>query len=170
VALSITTLDQSLSRVMEPRTSAPAARLRAMAELSAAGVETCVMVAPVIPGLNDSEMPAVLKAARDAGAKQAGYVLLRLPSTVRDVFLDWLHRHRPNHAAKVESFVRSARGGGLYASKWGERQRGKGVIAEQLGQTFRVFAKLYGLDGESEPLNCEAFRPPKPARGQLSLF
>jgi len=170
VALSITTLDQALTRVMEPRTSAPAARLRAMAELSAAGIETMVMVAPVIPGLNDSEMPAVLKAAREAGAKGAGYVLLRLPSTVRDVFLDWLHRHRPNHAAKVESFVRSTRGGQLYNSKWRERQRGKGVIAEHIERTFRVFAKRYGLDGDLEPLNCDAFRPPKPTSGQLSLF
>jgi DNA repair photolyase len=170
VAISVTTLDQGLSRVMEPRTSAPAARLRAMAELSAAGVETMVMAAPVIPGLNDSELPAVLKAAREAGARYAGYVLLRLPSTVRDVFLDWLRRHRPNQAAKVESFVRATRGGALYSAPWGERQRGRGPLAEQIKQTFRVFARRYGLDGEAEPLNCEAFRLPRPASGQLSLF
>ncbi len=170
VALSITTLDAELARVMEPRTSSPAARLRAISELSAAGVETLVMTAPLIPGLNDSEAPAILKAASEAGARRANYVLLRLPSTVREVFLDWLHRHRPNHAAKVESFIRSTRGGALYSSKWGERQRGKGIIAEQIEQTFRVFAKRYGLSGEAKPLNCEAFRPPKPRSGQLSMF
>jgi DNA repair photolyase len=170
VALSITTLDQSLARVMEPRTSAPAARLRAIAELSAAGIETTVMVAPIIPGLNDSETPAILKASREAGARHAGYVLLRLPSTVRPVFLDWLRRHRPNHAAKVESFVRSTRGGQLYNYKWSERQRGKGEMAAQIQRTFEVFAKRYGLEGESTPLNRDAFRPPKPTAGQLSLF
>jgi DNA repair photolyase len=170
VALSITTLDRDLARAMEPRTSTPEARLRAIGELSAAGVPAMVMIGPVIPGLNDSEIPAILKAAREAGAGRAAYVLLRLPSTVREVFLDWLHRERPNHAAKVESFIRATRGGQLYNSKWGERQRGKGIIAEQIEQTFRVFAKRYGLDGDSEPLNCEAFHPPKPTTGQLPLF
>ena len=170
VAVSITTLDQSLARVMEPRTSAPAARLRAIAELSAAGIETQVMVAPIIPGLNDSEMPAILQAAAAAGARHAGFVLLRLPSTVRVVFLEWLHRERPNYAAKVEAFVRSTRGGQLYSSKWRERQRGTGVIAEQIGQTFKVFAKRYGLAGESQPLNRAAFRSPRIPGGQLPLF
>jgi DNA repair photolyase len=170
VALSITTLDADLGRVMEPRTSSPSARLRALSELSAAGIDTMVMVAPIIPGLNDSEAPAILKASREAGAKQAGYVLLRLPTTVREVFLDWLHRHRPNHAEKVESFIRSTRGGRFYSSKWGERQRGKGIIAEQIEQTFRVFVKRYELDRELPPLNCDAFRPPKPLSGQLPLF
>jgi DNA repair photolyase len=170
VALSITTLDRDLARAMEPRTSTPEARLRAIVQLSAAGVPSMVMIGPVIPGLNDSEIPAILKAAREAGAGRASYVLLRLPSTVREVFLDWLHRERPNHAAKVESFIRATRGGQLYNSKWGERQRGKGVIAEQIEQTFRVFAKRYELDGDSELLNCEAFQPPKPTTGQLPLF
>jgi DNA repair photolyase len=170
VALSITTLDRELARAMEPRTSTPEARLRTISELSVAGVPAMVMIGPVIPGLNDSEIPAILKAAREAGASRAAYVLLRLPSTVREVFLDWLRRERPNHAAKVESFVRSTRGGPLYNSKWGERQRGKGAMAEQIEQTFRVFAHRYELDGDSEPLNCEAFRRPKPTSGQLSLF
>jgi DNA repair photolyase len=170
VALSITTLDAQLGRVMEPRTSSPAARLRALGELSAAGIETIVMVAPIIPGLNDSEAPAILKAASEAGAQHAGYVLLRLPSTVRDVFLDWLRRHRPNHAAKVEAFIRSARDGKLYSSKWGERGRGKGPIAQHIEQTFRVFAKRHGLDRQLEPLNANDFRPPRPQTGQLPLF
>lgn len=169
-ALSVTTLDAGLARVMEPRTSSPAARLRAIGQLAAAGVPTMVMIAPVIPGLNDSEIPALLQAAREAGATRAGYVLLRLPTTVREVFLDWLRRHRPNHAAKVELFIRSARGGRLYDSTWGDRQRGRGIFAEQIAATFAVFAKRHGLDAPHPPLNAESFIPPKPATGQRSLF
>ncbi|MCC6491500.1 MAG: PA0069 family radical SAM protein [Pirellulales bacterium] len=170
VALSITSLDSQLARVMEPRTSAPAARLRALAELSAAGIETTVMVAPVIPGLNDSEIPAILEAAQAAGARYADFVLLRLPTTVAEVFLDWLHRHRPDQASKVESLVRASRDGKLYRSNWRERQRGKGALADQIEQTFRVFAKRYKLDGKARRLNCDAFRPPHGSGGQLSLF
>lgn len=170
IALSITTLDQSLCRVMEPRTSAPAARLRALAELSAAGIETQVMIAPVIPGLNDSEIPAILAAARDAGAQRAGFLLLRLPSTVRPIFIDWLQQHRPNHAAKVESLIRATRGANLNESAFAARQRGQGEIADQIAQTFKVFSRKLGLDRELPPLNREAFRPPVPAGGQRRLF
>jgi DNA repair photolyase len=170
VGVSITTLDQELARVMEPRTSSPAARLRAIAELSAAGIPTEVMTAPIIPGLNDHEIPAILAAARKAGAQSASYVLLRLPTTVREVFLEWLRRCRPNQAAKVESFIRSTRDGKLNNSTWGERHRGQGPMADQIAQTFKVFAKRNGLDRRFDALNCEAFRPPRPASGQLSLF
>jgi DNA repair photolyase len=170
VAVSITSLDQELTRVMEPRTSSPAARLRAIAELAAAGIPTEVMAAPIIPGLNDHEMPAILAAARDAGAISASYTLLRLPATVRDVFLEWLQRCRPNHAAKVENFVRSTRGGRLNHSSFENRHRGVGAIAEQVSQTFRVFALRYGLDHRIGELNAADFRPPRPPSGQLSLF
>ncbi len=170
VALSVTTLDQELARVMEPRTSSPAARLRAIAQLSAAGVDVEVMIAPLIPGLNDHEVPAIMQAARAAGARVARYVLLRLPTTVRPVFLEWLHRCRPNHAEKVESFIRATRGGRMYNSNWGERQRGRGPIADHIEQSFQVFAKKYGFVDQLEPLNREAFQPPRPTRGQLSLF
>lgn len=170
VSLSVTTLDQSLARIMEPRTSSPAARLRAIAQLSAAGIETHVMIGPVIPGLNDSEIPAILKGARDAGAVKAGFVLLRLPTTVREVFLDWLHLRLPNRASRVESFIRSTRGGKLNSSKWRDRQVGRGPLADQIGQTFAVFAKKYGLAGDLPPLNREAFRPPSVPGGQLNLF
>ena len=170
VAFSVTTLDQDLARVMEPRTSSPAARLRAMAELAAAGVDVEVMVAPIIPGLNDHEVAAILQASHDAGASGAGYVLLRLPTTVRPVFLEWLQRCRPNHAEKVESFIRATRGGRMYNSNWGDRQRGRGPIAEHIEKSFQVFAKKCGFTGRLEPLNCEAFRPPRPATGQLNLF
>jgi DNA repair photolyase len=170
VGVSITSLDQELTRVMEPRTSSPAARLRAIAELAAAGIPTQIMTAPLIPGLNDHEVPALLAAARDAGATGAAFTLLRLPTTVADVFLDWVRRCRPNHAAKVENAIRAIRGGRLNSSKWGERTRGQGLIAEQIAQTFRVFAKRYGLDAKIDTLNAADFRPPKPASGQLSLF
>ena len=169
-AISVTTLDQSLARVMEPRTSAPAARLRAIETLAAAGIPTHVMIGPIIPGLTDSEVPAILKAASEAGAVKAHHTLLRLPSTVKEVFLDWIARQRPNHAAKVEAFVRAARGGKLNTVEFGQRMRGTGPLADQIEQTFRVFAKRYGLAGESPPLNREAFRPPRIAGNQLPLF
>lgn len=170
VAISVTSLDQSLAREMEPRTSAPAARLRAIETLAAAGVPTNVMIGPIIPGLNDSEVPAILRAASEAGARGAHHTLLRLPSTVKNVFLDWLQRHRPNHAAKVEAFLRDARGGKLNTTAFGARMRGAGPMADQIEQTFRVFVKRYGLDRETPPLNREAFRPPRIPGGQLPLF
>jgi DNA repair photolyase len=170
VAISVTTLDQSLARVMEPRTSAPAARLRAIEQLSTAGVPTHVMIGPIIPGLTDSEIPAILKAASEAGAVRSHHTLLRLPSTVKDVFLDWIGRQRPNHAAKVESFIRGARGGKLNTTEFGQRMRGTGPLAEQIEQTFKVFSKRYGLAGDAPPLNREAFRPPTIPGAQRSLF
>ena len=170
VAISVTTLDQSLVRVMEPRTSSPAARLRAIETLAAAGIPTNVMIGPIIPGLTDSEVPAILKAASEAGASGVYHTILRLPSTVKDVFLDWIARQRPNHAAKVESFVRAARGGKLNTPEFGKRMRGTGPLADQIEQTLRVFAKRYGLDGGSPPLSKESFRPPRIAGGQLPLF
>lgn len=170
VAISMTTLDQELTRVLEPRTSSPAARLRAMGELAAAGVDVHVMVAPIIPGLNDHEVAAILAAARDAGATGAGYVLLRLPTTVRPIFLDWLHRRRPNHAAKVELFLRAAHDGKVYDSAWGDRQRGRGPIADHIAQSFAVFKKKLGLGAAHPELNAAAFRPPRPVTGQLNLF
>lgn len=169
VAVSVTTLDQRLTRVMEPRTSSPEARLRAMEQLAAAGIPTRVMIAPVIPGLNDSEIPAILRAARDAGATSAGYVLLRLPTTVSDVFLDWLATHRPHGASKVESFVRSTRAGKIYQAQFGERQRGVGTFAEAIAQSFKVFRRQYGLDTPQAPLNCGDFCPPA-IDGQMRLF
>ncbi|MCA9258370.1 MAG: radical SAM protein, partial [Planctomycetales bacterium] len=170
VALSLTTLDQSLARVMEPRTSAPAARLKAVARLKQAGVPVEVIVGPVVPGLNDSELPAILHAASEAGAEAAHYLVLRLPTTVRHVFLEWLERHRPNHAQKVTAFIRDMRAGQLNSGKFGERHRGQGVWADQIEQTFRVFAARYGLAQKTEPLNADAFLPPRSTSGQQWLF
>ncbi|HMO86662.1 MAG TPA: PA0069 family radical SAM protein, partial [Lacipirellulaceae bacterium] len=170
VAVSVTTLDPALARDREPRTSSPAARLRAIAELTAAGIPTEVMTAPIIPGLNDHEIPAILQAAREAGAVGAGYVLLRLPGPVGEVFVDWLRRRRPDQAAKVESFIRGTRQGRLTDPRFGSRQRGEGPHAEQIAQTFRVFAARYGLDRRPPPLSSASFRPPLAPGGQLSLF
>jgi DNA repair photolyase len=168
VCLSITTLDAKLARVMEPRTSSPDARLRAIAELAAAGVPANVMIGPVIPGLNDSEIPAILTAAREAGARGAEYVLLKLPTTVKDVFQDWLRRSYPDKVERVESAIRSTRAGRLSDSKFGRRQRGTGNLADLIANTFDVWHKKLGFVEESEPLNCDDFRPPQ--TGQLTLF
>ena len=170
VALSITTLDEKLARVMEPRTSSPQARLRALEQLSTAGVSTTVMIAPVIPGLNDSEIPAILRAAKDAGAGGASYVLLRLPTTVADVFFDWLERTLPNQADKIRSRIHATRTGRTYRSRFGERMRGTGVLAEQIRDTFLFFARRYGLTQELPQLDRSQFRPPRPMTGQQWLF
>jgi DNA repair photolyase len=170
VSLSVTSLDPQLARLMEPRTSSPEARLRAIRELSAAGIPTNVMVAPVIPGLTDSEMPAILAASREAGATSAGYVLLKLPTTVKDVFTDWLRRAYPERTDRIESLIRSTRAGKLNDSHFGRRQVGTGHIAELIADTFALWTKRLGLDGDREPLNADAFQPPTPASGQLPLF
>ena len=170
VMLSVTTLDAELARTLEPRTSSPEARMRTIRELSAAGVETGVMIGPVIPGLNDSEIPAILAAAKEAGAVVAQYVLLRLPLTVRPVFTDWLAKALPSKKDKIESLIRQCRDGKLNDSQFGSRRRGEGQIAEQIAQTFRVFAKKYRLDEVRPPLETRYFKPPVPSSGQLRLF
>jgi DNA repair photolyase len=170
VNVSVTTLDAELARVMEPRTSVPAARLRAMQSLTEAGVPVRVLVAPIIPGLNDAEIPAILKAAHEAGAKSAGYVLLRLPLTVEPVFLEWLERTQPLRAERVKQHIRRTRGGKLSDSRWGRRMVGSGQIAEQIKKMFRVFLKKHGLDAGLPPLDVTQFRPPTLPSGQLRLF
>ncbi|HVT27881.1 MAG TPA: PA0069 family radical SAM protein [Lacipirellulaceae bacterium] len=170
VSLSVTTLDAKLARAMEPRTSSPVARLRAIRELSQAGIRTNVMVAPVIPGLNDSEIPAILTAARQAGAESAGYVMLKLPTTVRPVFLDWLQRNYPDRSARVQSLIRSVRRGKLNDADFGIRQVGSGNLAEIIADTFRIWSSKLGYDEHHQPLNCDDFRPPQPASGQRQLF
>ena len=170
VSLSITSLDQSLTRVLEPRTSAPAARLKAISALSDAGVPTNVMVAPIIPGLNDDEVPAILAAAKEAGAMSAGYTLLRLPLAVKPVFLDWLERHRPLAKDRIESLIASTREGKLNDSRFGNRMRGTGPIAEQIRQSFDVFRRKHGLAQPLPPLDATKFRKPVLDRSQLRLF
>jgi DNA repair photolyase len=168
--ISITSLNPALARTMEPRASAPAARLRAVRELSAAGVPMNVMIAPVVPGLNDSEIPAILAAAKEAGAKSAGYVLLRLPFSVAPVFLDWLDRAWPEGKVRVERLVRDTRDGKLNDSEFGVRMCGSGDYAAMIGHMFQVFSRRHGLDGGIPPLDCSRFSPPPDANGQGRLF
>jgi len=170
VLLSITTLDADLVRRLEPRTATPAARLRAVKELSAAGVPVGVMVAPVIPGLNDREIPAILQAAAEVGARSASWTLLRLPLAVRPIFEDWLLREVPLAAERIKSLVRDTRDGRMNDSRWGSRLRGEGGYAEQIAATFRVFAAKYGLNQPLPPLDSSQFRPPQSSSGQMRLF
>lgn len=170
VAISLTSLDQSLIRVLEPRTSSPDARLRTMRQLADAGVPVTVMTAPVIPGLNDSEIPALLEAAAAHGATYAGYVLLRLPLTVKPVFLQWLAKHLPSRQAKIEQLIEQTRGGELNQSQFGQRMRGTGALADHLSNTFKVFALKAGLQRKPPPLDCSQFAVPAAADQQLWLF
>jgi DNA repair photolyase len=170
VFVSITTLDAQLARDMEPRTSIPTARLRAIGILAEAGIPVGVMVAPIIPGLNDSEVPSILEAAKSAGAMTASYVLLRLPLTVEPVFQEWLERTQPLKAERVLGRVRETRGGRLNSSTWGERMVGSGEIANQIKQMFRLFKQKNGLDAKLPPQDCSHFRPPVPSSGQRRLF
>lgn len=170
VAISVTTLDAQLAHTMEPRTAPPASRLKAIAALSAAGIPVSVMVAPVIPGLNDVEIPAILAAAAEAGAQSASYVMLRLPLNVKPIFLDWLDRTMPSHKERILSRIRNTRDGELSDSKFGKRMRGEGAIAEQIKQTFDVFASKHGLGKRLPPLNFSGFRRPDVSPGQGWLF
>lgn len=170
VFLSITSLNPELARDMEPRTSIPAARLRAAQVLSESGVPVGVMMAPIIPGLNDSEIPQILEAAKQAGAITADYILLRLPLTVEPVFIEWLQRTRPNQAEKIIGRLQKARDGKLNSSVWGERMVGSGEIAGQIRNMFRLFRKKFELDGALPAHDCSLFQPPRPQSGQLSLF
>src|SRR5690606_38243188 len=149
--------------------SHPRDRLAAISQLAAAGIPVSVMTAPIIPGLNDHELPRLLQSAAQAGAQSAGYVLLRLPYQIQALFLDWLQQHVPDRAAKVESFIRQARGGALYDATPGRRMRGQGPMADQIGAIFRLFKQRYGLTRPRLPLSSAAFIRPR-NDGQLSLF
>ena len=170
VAVSVTTLDRRLARVMEPRASPPPRRLDTIHALSAAGVPASVMFAPVIPALNDEEMESVLSAARDAGAISAGYVLLRLPLEIKDLFREWLEANVPDRARHVMSLVRQMRGGKDYDSTWHTRMRGTGPYAELIAKRFRMAVKRFGLDGESQPLVLNKFKRPPQLGEQLALL
>lgn len=166
--LSITTLDAALSRCMEPRASTPQNRLRAIEELAAVGVPVTVMASPMIPGLNDHELPNILLQAARAGARAAGYIPLRLPGNVAPVFLDWLERHFPERRRKVENKIRELRGGQLNQSDFHLRFRGQGPVAEHLAQLYQLGLKRSGLQPQLPPLRHDLFRRPRPQ--QLELF
>ncbi|MDX2259525.1 MAG: PA0069 family radical SAM protein [Hyphomicrobiaceae bacterium] len=170
VAVSVTTLDRKLARAMEPRAASPPKRIEAIAALSAAGVRTAVMVAPVIPGLNDHEIETILAAAAKAGASEAGYVTLRLPLEIAGLFEEWLAAERPERAARVMTLVRSLHAGRAYRADFGLRQRGSGPFAEQIAQRFRLATRRLGLGERRLRLRTDLFQPPQPERGQMRLI
>jgi DNA repair photolyase len=170
VLVSITTLDAELARSMEPRTATPEARLRAVRELTAAGVPVGVMMAPIVPGLTDDEIPGVLTAAAEAGARSAGWQMLRLPLAVEPIFRDWLARHYPLKQQRVEGLIRGMRDGKLSDSQFGRRMRGTGPYAQQIAATFNVFKKKLALDRGLPELDGSQFRPPAQPSGQMALF
>ena len=172
-ALSITTLKPDLARKMEPRASTPANRLKAMKTLADAGVPMTVMTAPIIPGLNDPEMEAILEAAREAGAQSAGFVLLRLPLEIKDLFTEWLIEHVHDRAKHVLTLMRETRDGKLYNSAFFSRQRGTGPYAELIQQRFQLAVKKLGLNRGRSPLRRDLFQAPVIPRGdprQMSLL
>ena len=168
VFVSVTSLDAGLAGRLEPRAARPAHRLRAIHELSEAGIPVGVMVAPIIPGLTDHEMPAILEAAAAAGARTAGYTLLRLPYAVKDIFQRWLDDHAPTKKARILGRVREIRGGKLNVSEWGRRLRGDGIFAEQIRALFDAAARRAGLAHGRLELSAAHFR--RPGGTQLSLF
>lgn len=170
VAISITTLDRHLARKMEPRASTPAKRLAALEELKAAGIPTAVMVAPVIPGLTDVEIEAILSAAARAGASEAGYVLLRLPLEIKTLFREWLQEACPNRAGRVINLLQSMHGGEDYRSEFGHRMRGSGPYARQIAARFRLALKRLELNTERRKLRTDLFQRPIPVGGQIELF
>ncbi len=170
VFISVTTLDRELARAMEPRAATPPRRLEAIRELTRAGIPVGLLFAPAIPGLNDHEMERVLEAGAEAGAAEAGYVLLRLPLEIKDLFKEWLAERYPNKAEKVISLIRQTRGGLDYVAGFGTRQIGTGPIAALIGGRFEAACKKLGLNEKRLQLDASQFRIPPPVTGQLALF
>src|SRR5713226_6970736 len=170
VAVSITTLDPKLARAMEPRAATPQRRLATLRTLSNAGIPTAVMVAPIIPAINDSEIERVLDAAAAAGAEGAGYVMLRMPLEIKDLFREWLREHFPDKEKHVISLVRHLHGGKDYDSSWGKRQTGSGPYAWSIGRRFELACERLGLNKKRSKLTTAHFHPPAANRRQLDLF
>ncbi len=170
VALSVTTLDRGLARAMEPRAATPTRRLEAIRALREAGIPASVMVAPVIPGLNDHEIERILDAAHAAGAREAGYILLRLPLEVSLVFKEWLLRHYPDRYRHVVSLIRSMRDGKDYDAEFGKRMRGAGPYAWQIARRFEIAARRLGLNASRTALRTDLFRRPARINEQLMLL
>jgi len=170
VALSVTTLDRMLARTMEPRASTPSKRLEAMRALDEAGIPVSVMMAPIVPGLNDHEIERVLDSAANAGAREAGYVILRLPLEVSPIFKDWLLRHYPDRYRHVMSLIRSMRDGKDYDSEWGKRMKGAGPYAWQIGRRVEMAAKKFGLNQERSRLRTDLFMGSERGAEQLTLL
>lgn len=164
VNVSVTTLDSDLAKVLEPRASPPQRRLKAIRELRAAGVPVRVMMAPIIPGLTDHEIPDLLAAVAEAGAAEASYVVLRLPGAVAPLFEAWLDRHAPGHKDKVLNRLRDMRGGRLYRAQWGKRMRGEGFFADQISALFKMAHRRAGFRQDMPELSTDAFRVPSAQR------
>ena len=170
VAISVTTLDPKLARVMEPRASTPPRRLGALRELVKAGVPASALVAPVIPAINDAEIERILEAVAETGVRHAGYVLLRLPLELKDLFRQWLIENFPDRYRHVINLIRETHGGKDYDSSWGKRMTGSGPIAWMIGRRFEVASERLGFNLTSVKTTTEHFRPPRPAAEQLDLF
>ncbi len=170
VALSVTTLDRTLARAMEPRAATPTRRLEAIRGLAAAGIPVGVLTAPIIPALNDMEIERILDAAAAAGASEAGYVMLRLPLEVSDLFREWLLRHYPDRFRHVLQLLRDMRGGKDYDATYGKRMKGEGPYAWQVGRRFEIATRRLGLNRRTLKLRTDLFSPPAKAQAQLSLF
>ena len=169
-AVSITTLDPRLARRMEPRAPAPKKRLDTIRQLAEAGIPVAVMVAPIIPAITDHEIEDILQAAYAAGARSAGYVLLRLPHEIKDLMHGWLGEHYPDKLKHVFSLLEDARGGKAYDSRWGKRMTGVGPYAWMIGRRFETAADRLGFNKQRRPLRTDLFSPPKPHAAQLALF
>jgi DNA repair photolyase len=170
VALSVTTLDAKLARTMEPRAATPARRLETLRQLVRAGVPTSTLVAPVIPAINDAEIERILEAVAATGVRHAGYVLLRLPLEIRDLFSEWLKENFPDRHNHVFKLIRDTRGGKDYDSTFGKRMTGSGPVAWMIGRRFEIACERLGFNVTSVKTTTEHFRPPRPATQQLSLF
>jgi DNA repair photolyase len=170
VALSVTTLDAKLARVMEPRAATPSRRLETLRQLARAGIPTTVMVAPIVPALNDMEIEKILDAAAVAGVKSAGYVMLRLPLEIRDLFKEWLEANFPDRAKHVFKLMRDMRGGKDYDSTWSKRMTGTGPYAWMIGRRFEVACERLGFNQDKREMTTEHFQPPIKGAEQLSLF
>jgi DNA repair photolyase len=170
VAVSVTTLDRRVARKMEPRAATPPRRLEAIRALSEAGVPVTVMVAPILPAITDSEIEGILGAARQAGAREAGYVLLRLPLELKELFREWLATEFPDRAARVINILRSMHGGRDYVAEFGVRQRGNGPYAEQIAMRFLLATQRLGINERHLRLRTDLFRRPVPKGGQFSLL
>ena len=170
VAISVTTLDAKLARIMEPRASTPSRRLEALRQLVNAGIPTSTLVAPVIPAINDAEIERILDAVAETGVRNAGYVLLRLPLELRDLFREWLIENFPDRYRHVFKLIRDMRGGKDYDATFGKRMTGTGPIAWMIGRRFEIACERLGLNATKQKITTEHFRPSRPACEQLDLF
>ncbi|UOA14895.1 MULTISPECIES: PA0069 family radical SAM protein [Sulfitobacter] len=170
VGISVTTLDAKLSRLMEPRAPAPQRRLQVIRKLSEAGIPVRIMASPMVPALTDPELEAILTAGRDAGARHASWIMLRLPREVSPLVQEWLATHYPDRAERIMARLRDMHGGKEYDAGWHKRMRGEGPYAQMVAQRFDLAVKRLGLTRAGVPLRCDLFRPPSEKGDQLSLF